>query len=189
VITIKLGGNLGTQFIQEIQFAVGSVGEAIQALKANFSGFIDYLSDAAKLGLNYRIVVDGQILEDWHLQSPLPDGCTLAIVPIARGAGGNALRIITGVTLLGLGLGGVGIGFLGIKASTLAITGAALLLSAFQGRQKAPKDDERNGKRSLIFGGPQTTTQEGGRVPIAYGIILVGWMLISSKISTVYQPA
>lgn len=188
MITIKLSGNLAQLFTRELRVAVGTIGEAIRALKANFADFETYLIDAAKQGLAYRIIVNGQIIEDWLMNSALPADAIVEIVPIPRGAGGNTLRVIAGVTLLGLGIGGVGIGFLGIKASTLAITGAALLLSAFQGRQKSPLDDERNGKRSLVFSGPQTTTQEGGRVPVAYGKILVGWMLISSKITTVYQP-
>ena len=185
--TIKLHGNLATRFTAEITLAVGSVLEAIEALKANFRDFDLYLFDAARHSLFYRVIVNGQILQDWQLRSPLPADCTISIVPVARGEGGNAFRIITGVALLGLGIGGIG--FLGIQASTLAITGTALLLSAFHGRQKSPKDTEREGRKSLIFGGPQTTTQAGGRVPVAYGIVLVGWMLISSKISTTYQPA
>lgn len=184
--TIKLHGNLAVQFIAEIRLAVSSVLDAIDALKANYPGLDLYLFDAARRNAGYRVILNGRILQDWQLRSPLPDGCIISIVPVARGAGGNAFRIIAGVALLGLGIAGVG--FLGIQASTLAITGTALLLSAFHGRQKSPKDSEREGKRSLIFSGPQTTTQAGGRVPVAYGRILVGWMLVSSKITTVYNP-
>jgi predicted phage tail protein len=185
--TIKLHGNLATQFVQEIRLAVSSVLEVIEALKANFTGFDLYLFDAARHDLSYRVIVNGNVLEAWQLRSPLPQNCVISIVPIVKGAGGNATRIIAGVALLGLGIGGVG--FLGIQASTFAITGTALLLSTLHGRQKSPKDSEREGKKSLIFGGPQTTTQAGGRVPVAYGRILAGWMLISSKITTTYQPA
>lgn len=180
--TIKLHGSLAAKFTEEMRLCVWSVHEAIAALKANFAGFELHLLDAARHGLVYRVIVDGHILEDWQLRSPLPENCIISIIPIVRGEGGNAVRIIAGVALLGLGIGGVG--FLGIQASTFAITGAALLLSAFHGRQKT-KDSET--KRSLIFSGPTTTTQAGGRVPIAYGKILAGWMLISSKIVTSYQ--
>lgn len=186
MITIKLFGNLAALFTSEVRVCVSSVAEAIASLKANFQGFGTYLLDAARSGLHYRICVDGQELDSWLLTAPLPDGCTITIAPIPRGAG-NTFRIIAGVALLGLGVAGVG--FLGLSSSTLIITGAALLLGTLRGRVKSPKDSEREGKRSLIFGGPQTTNQEGGRVPIAYGIILVGWMLISSKIRSSYQPA
>jgi predicted phage tail protein len=181
--TIKLHGSLAAKFTGEMRLCVWSVHEAIAALKANFPGFEMHLLDAARHNLVYRVIVDGHILEDWQLRSPLPKNCIISIIPIVRGEGDNAVRIIAGVALLGLGIGGIG--FLGIQASTFAITGAALLLSAFHGRQKKPSDSEN--KRSLIFSGPTTTTQAGGRVPIAYGKILVGWMLVSSKIVTSYQ--
>jgi predicted phage tail protein len=185
--TIKLHGNLAIRFTSELIVSVNSVVEALEALKANFIDFDLYLLDAARHSLFFRVIVNGQVLQDWQLRSPLPDDCLISIVPVARGEGGNAVRIIAGVALLGLGIGGVG--FLGIQASTFAITGTALLLSAFHGRQKSPADSAREGKRSLIFGGPTTTTQAGGRVPIIYGVMLSGWVLISSKIVTTYQAA
>jgi predicted phage tail protein len=78
------------------------------------------------------------------------------------------------------------VGFLSFTPTTFIITGAALLLSAFHGRQKAPGDDKN--KRSLIFGGSQTTNREGGRVPIIYGIPFVGGMIVSASIKTTYTP-
>ena len=186
MITVKLRGNLGQLFCQEIQLAVGSVSEAISALKANFADFWSYLIDAAKNGVNYRIMVDDQILDSFLLTAPLPEDAVIKIVPIPKGAG-TTFRVIAGIALLGLGIAGVG--FLAFTPSTLIITGAALLLGALRGKVKSPGDDEKDNKRSQIFGGPQTMTQEGGRVQIAYGIILCGWMLVSQRIRTSYQPA
>ena len=179
MITILLHGQLAFKFIPKFKAVVGSVQEAIEALKANFDGFQTYLLDAARYGLHYRICVNGQELEEWMLKSPLPDGATISIAPVPKGAG-NTFRIIAGVALIGLGIAGVA--FLGFTSSTLVITGIALLLGGLRGQVKAPTKD----KPSLMFNGPQTTNQEGGRVQIAYGIILVGWILVSAKIRTAY---
>jgi predicted phage tail protein len=37
-----------------------------------------------------------------------------------------------------------------------------------------------------VFGGTSTTVKEGGRVPIIYGVALVGIYVISAKITTSY---
>jgi predicted phage tail protein len=181
---IKLFGSLAELFAPEVDCKVQSIGEAIAALRANFRDFERYLIEAAQSGLHYRVCVNGYEVSEQMINAPIPINCEITIAPIPKGAG-NTFRIIAGVALLGLGIAGVG--FLGMTSTTLAITGAALLLGALRGKVKSPKDSERDGRRSLIFGGPSTTISEGGRVPIAYGIILVGWVLISQKTQTSFQ--
>jgi predicted phage tail protein len=51
---------------------------------------------------------------------------------------------------------------------------------------KPAKEEE---KSSETFGGIQSNTQEGGRVPIIYGIMISGFYVISAKISSAYIPA
>lgn len=171
------------QLIETIDVAVSSVAEAIAALRANFPGFAAYLYEAAYRGVNYQIKVGYQEIDDTQLFSPICKSVkSIRIIPVIAGAG-TVGRIVGGVALLGLGL--TGVGFLGISATTLALTGGAMLLggiSSLFGRQSSP--DAKETKKSLNFGSPSTTVKEGGRVPIIYGVVIAGMYLVSAKIVT-----
>lgn len=187
MITIYLQGELADYFTSQITVAVSSVAEAIAAIKANFRNFSNYLFEAANRGVNYRIQVGYDEIEEEQLKCPISKKVrSIRIMPVVAGAG-TVGRIIAGVALLGLGLAGVG--FLGISSTTLALTGGALLLggiSSLFGRQESP--DAKEDKKSLVFGGTNTTVKEGGRVPIIYGVVLVGMYVISAKITSTYIP-
>jgi len=190
MITIHLQGELADYFTTQITVDVSSVAEAIAALRANFKNFANYLFEAANRGVSYQIQVGYQEIGEEHLKCPITKKVrSIRITPVIAGAG-TVGRIIAGVALLGLGLAGVG--FLGISATTLALTGGALLLSGISsifGRQESPDVKEDQSKpSSLVFGGTSTTVKEGGRVPIIFGVALVGMYIISAKITSFYQP-
>ena len=108
----------------------------------------------------------------------------------SSGSGGGFGRILLGAALIGLGATGVGI--LGASPLTVALMGGALLsqgISSLFGRQNKPENDEGSGKKSQIFRNPAQSFTEGGKVPVGYGIHLVGLTIISFKIETAYEPA
>ena len=183
MITVTLCGELADIFIETIEVAVCSVAEAIAALRANFPLFATYLYEAAQRGVGYQVKVGYQEIDETQLLNPISDRVlSIRIIPVIAGAG-TVGRIIGGVALLGLGL--TGVGFLGISATTLALTGGAMLLggiSSLFGRQESP--DAKESKKSLTFGGPSTTVKEGGRVPIIYGVVVAGLYVVSAKIVT-----
>jgi predicted phage tail protein len=183
MITITLCGELADIFIEQITVAVSSVAEAIAALRANFSNFAAYLYEAAQRGVAYQIKVGFEEVSETQLCNPISHKVrSIRIIPVIAGAG-TVGRIVGGIALLGLGLAGVG--FLGLSSTTLALTGGAMLLggiSSLFGRQASPTDKED--KKSLNFGSPSTTTKEGGRVPIIYGVVVAGMYIISAKIVT-----
>jgi len=178
MITIKLGGDLADRFAPEITANISSVAEGIRCLRANFKGFASYLFEAANRGVSYEIQVGYELIEEHQLQCPIEKKIqSIRITPVIAGRGTIA-KIIGGVALLGLGLAGVG--FLGLSATTLAITGGALLFSGISALFS------RQDHNSMIFNGSQTTTKEGNRVPIVYGLALVGLYLVSASITTSY---
>jgi predicted phage tail protein len=191
MITIYLQGELADYFTSQITVAVSSVAEAIAALKANFKGFANYLFESANCGVNYQIRVGYQEIGEEHLKCPIAKKVqSIRIMPVVAGAGA-AGKIIAGVALIGLAVAasfGV-VGLLGVAPLTVGLTGGALLfqgISSLFSRQDSPSEDD---KKSLVFGGTSTTVKEGGRVPIIYGVALVGMYIISAKITTSYQPA
>jgi predicted phage tail protein len=186
MITIYLQGELADYFTPQITVAVSSVAEAIAALKANFKDFANYLFEAANRGVNYQIRVGYQEIGEEHLKCPIAKKVqSIRIMPIIAGAGATG-KIIAGVALIGLAVAasfGV-VGLLGVAPLTVGLTGGALLLqgiSSLFSRQDSPSD-----RKSLVFGGTSTTVKEGGRVPIIYGVALVGMYVISVRITTSY---
>lgn len=181
MITILLYGELTDICTKTITIAVKSVAEAISALRANFPKFATYLYEASCRGVNYQIKVEHQEIDETQLCSPFSKKVnTICILPVIAGSG-TVGRIIGGVTLLGLGLAGVG--FLGISSTTLALTGGAMLLggiSSLFGR----KPSSQESKKSLTFGDSTTTIEEGGRVPIIYGVTIAGLYIVSARIVT-----
>lgn len=190
MITIYLQGELADYFTPQITVAVSSVAEAIAALKANFKDFANYLFEAANRGVNYQIRVGYQEIGEEHLKCPISKKVqSIRIMPIIAGAGATG-KIIAGVVLIGLAVAASAgiVGLLGAAPLTVGLTGGALLfqgISALFSRQDSPGGDD---KKSLVFSGTSTTVKEGGRVPIIYGVALVGMYVISAKITSSYVP-
>ena len=181
MITVILHGELADICTEQITIAVHSVAEAIAALRANFPKFVNYLYEAAQRGVNYQVKVGYQEIDDSQLCSPISKKVnSIRIVPVVAGTG-TVGRIIGGVALLGLGLAGVG--FLGISSTTLALTGGAMLLggiSSLFGRKSSSQGSEK----SPGFNNPAATIEEGGRVPIMYGVYLASLYIVSAKVVT-----
>lgn len=189
MINLKLEGILGTLFTKEISLYAKSGIDLVNGLKANFPMFEAVILNLEKQGIKFSFRIGNQFISKNQINIQFdPKVRSAAITPIPFGAGGSGLfKILGGAALLGLGLSGVG--FLGISASTLALSGGAMLLSGVSslfGRVNKPENDEDQGKRSLVFSSPQQSLKEGGRMPIVYGAkVLVGHYIISSRIRTV----
>ena len=192
MITIYLQGELADYFTPQITVAVSSVAEAIAALKANFKDFANYLFEAANRGVNYQIRVGYQEIGEEHLKCPISKKVqSIRITPIVAGAG-TTCKIIAGILLIGLAVAASAgiVGLLVAKPLTVGLIGGALLfqgISALFSMQDSTGD--RNDKKSLVFSGTSTTVKEGGRVPIVYGVALVGIYVVSAKIRSFYVPA
>jgi predicted phage tail protein len=115
-------------------------------------------------------------------------------------------RIIAGVALVAVGLFVPGIGALGVQllvgvGAALALGGVAQLLtpvprvgalstgsSAGSGNAKTGSNSETDPRTSFNFSGIQNTSYQGTPVPIVYGEVLVGSVVISAGIDTVQVP-
>ncbi|MFM6254390.1 MAG: hypothetical protein ACKPEQ_35495, partial [Dolichospermum sp.] len=139
--------------------------------------------EAANRGVNYQIRVGYQEIEEEHLKCPISQKVeSIRIMPIIAGAGATG-KIIAGVALIGLAVAasfGI-VGLLGAAPLTVGLVGGALLLKGISQLFSRQDKDE---KKSLVFSGTSTTVKEGGRVPIIYGVALVGMYIISAKITS-----
>lgn len=185
MITVKMNGELADYFIPEFECVAANPWDVLQAIKANFPGFIKYLADSAARGIGFHVKVGYQALGESDLKMQFAKKIrSFTITPVPVGSGGGGLfKIILGVALIGLAF--TGVGFLGLTPLALGLTGGVMLLSGISemfGRVKSPKEEEKEGKKSIIFGSPEATIDEGSRIPICYGIHLCGMTVISARV-------
>jgi predicted phage tail protein len=183
--TIRVYGRLA-KFLKRRSFKaeVATAAEAVRFLLANFPKLEPELAQG-----HYRVSVGDYDLSEDELRDPSGQQ-DIKIVPVVAGAGAAA-RIIAGVALialsfliipLGIAAAGSGIATLvGGLGASLLLGGIAQLLTPIP---KAGKDD-KDPRKSYSFSGVQNTSRQGVPVPIVYGEILVGSVIISAGIDTV----
>lgn len=176
---VILHGRLGDEFGSQWTFDLVTPREAMAALDANRSGFLQRVVELGEQGVAYRLLVDDVDLTREELDGPIGRDKSLHIVPVMRGAGTGfeaflAFEIIAGVTVKAV---------LVNIAISLVMSGIASLLS------KTPDVQTGGGsaaetKESSYFSGVENTTGQGRAVPLAYGEIICGSHAVSAGIST-----
>lgn len=190
---IRLYGQLAKFIGQRVLEAdVETAAEAVRFLVTNWPELERHMADQY-----YRVSVGKYDLAAEELHDPAGQQ-DIKIMPVVAGAG-SVGRILLGVLLIGLafipGVGaslaaatygsltGVGTVLLGLGAS-LVLGGVAQLLSPVP---KLPQgsDSPDDPRRSFSFSGIQQTSRQGVPVPVVYGEMLVGSVVISAGIDTV----
>ena len=192
---LKLYGELA-EFIghKEFEVKVNSISQAVSFLVCNFPKSEAYIAERS-----YKFLVgDYEIGED-ELAHPIGQS-DLHIVPVITGAGGEGGlgSVLTGAALIGAsfipGLQAVTIGTFGLSApvalSTVAGTTGALLALGGVSQMLTPLpkspdfSSEQDPRISFKFSGLQNTSRAGTPVPIVYGEIFTGSVVISAGVDT-----
>lgn len=172
-IAIHLYGPLADKYGPLHRLAVMTPHEAVRALDANFPGFI---RDFAQAEI-YHLLADG----DWRggdQAGAMPVSRELHLVPQIEGRAFLATALIAGLfpALSGATIFGV---------SAASLIGGALFLGVMVGlsflfRPKTPeaKSDERN--EGFAFTGPENVVTQGAPVPLAYGYVHCGSVVVSA---------
>jgi len=187
--TIRIYGRLA-RFLGRRTFRaeVASAAEAVRFLLANFPQVERHMLDQ-----HYRVSISARALNAEELHEPA--GCSdIAIVPVIGGAGAVG-RVIAGVALVALsfipGVGALGVSLLLGVGASLALGGVAQLLTpvpkmagpgaaSMGGMAKAA--DNNDPRKNYSFSGIQNTTRSGVPVPVIYGEVIVGSVVISAGI-------
>tara|TARA_R100001510_G_scaffold28685_2_gene25377 strand:+ start:467 stop:1081 length:615 start_codon:yes stop_codon:yes gene_type:complete len=200
---LKLYGELAN-FIghKEFEIKVHNLPQAISFLVNNFPEVEKYMSPKyyqVKIG-NYQINKD-------EINFPIGQQ-DIHIIPVISGAGGDAFNqfllggLLIGASfffpgaglfgttgLLGAGVAGTGIGTL--IGTGISAIGAGLLIQGVSDMLFPTEDptNEDNPQISFNFSGTQNTARAGTPVPIVYGEIFTGSVVISGDIDTVAVQA
>jgi predicted phage tail protein len=191
---VRLYGFLRQRYGRGYTFMIATPADAIRLLAVNFKDFRQVVGGYEP---GFRIVIGKAPLErDEQLHEP-SGRQRIGIVPVVAGAAGGG-KILAGIALIGLsfvpGLQAVTL-FGSTTLSSVAFNlGVSLALGgiaqALAGTPKAPTPIERpDNQPSYAFNGPVNVTAEGQPVPLAYGRVRVGSVVISSGLSVAQLPA
>ena len=184
--TIKLYGSLGATFGKEFNLDVKSTAEAIRALSTLIPNFRKYLNDNSEPG--YIIKVDNyNYNEDSELQNPLPKTAEIKIIPVIAGSDAAAITFL-GITLIAASF----IPGLNAAAPYLFNVGVAMTFSGVAemlapspklGVQDLNTPPEET--PSYMFDGPVNVTGSGNAIPVGYGELLIGSLVVSAELYSV----
>ena len=196
---IKLYGELA-EFVghKEFEVQVDNLQKAVSFLVNNFAGIEKYMNPRY-----YQVKVGDYAVDETEILHPIGQE-DIHFVPVITGAGRGFGKILLGAALIGIAFlmpvasGGLSLGA-GIKAGSLAKVGfmtkmvagvgASLVLSGvsdmlFPLPDVPAFEDTQDPRLSFSFGGTQQTGRAGTPVPLVYGEIFTGSVVISGSIDT-----
>ena len=195
---IKLYGELAN-FVghKEFEVKVETLSQDVSFLINNFAGIEEYMNPKY-----YQVKVGNYSIDETEIHHPIGQE-DIHFVPVIQGAGRGLGKILLGGALIALsfGVGGVfanplafgakGFGFAsaGLGAKAAFGIGAGLLLSGVSDMlfpvPKLPDfNSEQDPRISFNFSGTQQTTRAGTPVPLVYGEIFTGSVVISGAVDT-----
>ena len=184
---------------RSFKFAVKSPAEAVRLLLANFPSLQGHMANH-----DYKISVGRLQLpigdHPEYIHYPTASNEPIRIMPIVSGAGEGTGQILAGIGLIALAVlnpfGAAAIGTFGLTKAiavtsllpaigsigvSLALTGVAQLLSPTT-QLSTGTDSDFDPRKSYSFSGIQNVARQGVPVPIIYGEVLVGSIVVSAGI-------
>ena len=155
---VFLHGELGESLGKEWDLEVDSVQEVFCAIEANTNRFTKFLAENSEKFKYYTFQIDDEYLTSKkELESKLPKKAkNIHIMP--QVAGGDIVNILIQVVIA------VAMGF--------------IMKALF----KPPKPKEERQTRSYLFSGPENTAAQGIPVPLGYGRLRVGSVVVSASL-------
>jgi len=197
---LKLYGELA-EFIghKEFEIQVDSLGKAVSFLVNNFPQVEKYMNPKY-----YQVKVGNYAVNEEEIHHPIGQE-DIHIVPVISGAGSGAGRALLGAALIAgafiinpaisfsfsKGVTGfstlTGLGGFATKAA-VGLGGLLVLSGVSEMLFPLPKQDEFKSEQdpqlSFSFSGTQNTSRAGTPVPIVYGEIITGSVVISGAVDT-----
>ena len=199
---IKLYGELA-EFVGHREFEVkaDTLAHAVSFLVNNFEGIDKFMNPK-----HYQVKIGSYAVDESEFSYPIGQE-DIHFIPVIAGAGRGFGKILLGAALIGLafipfaGAGtGLGAAFkggfsaakfakVGFISKGLAGLGTALVLSGvsdmlFPVPEVPDFESEEDPRLSFSFGGTQQTGRAGTPVPLVYGEIFTGSVVISGSVDT-----
>ena len=198
---IKLYGELAN-FIghKEFEVKVESLSHAVSFLINNFEGVEKYMSPK-----HYQVKVGNYAVDESELCHPIGQE-DIHFIPVIAGAGRGIGKVLLGAALIagafmfspmtlgsftakGIAAGATPFAKIGFLAKASLYVGTSLVISGVSDMLfPLPKfegfESEEDPRLSFNFNGIQQTSRAGTPVPIVYGEIFTGSVVISASVDT-----
>ena len=198
---LKLYGELA-KFVghKEFEIQVDSLAKAVSFLVNNFPQVEKYMNPKY-----YQVKVGNYAVDKEEIHHPIGQE-DIHIVPVVSGAGGGTGKVLLGAALIagafmfspltfgsftaeGVAAGATAVGEIGFIAKAALGAGSLLVLSGVSEMlfplPKTPEfSSEQDPRISFAFSGTQNTSRAGTPVPIVYGEIVTGSVVISGAVDT-----
>lgn len=191
VRTIKLSGPLASKFGHVHKFSVSNVAEAARALCVMVPGFEKFLMESKDRGLEYVVLVGKENYGEDQLLNPIGDEREIRIVPVVAGSkNGGVLQIVAGIVLVAVGIFVTGLtyGWAAPVGNALVGMGISMIVGGVVQLLSPPpkvnkQDQQQDHKTSHVFNGAINVQAQGASVPILYGEMFTGSVVVSAGIN------
>ena len=198
---VKVYGELKNKLGQSsFELEVDNPSHAIKALCVNFPDLTNWFLSNDEQGNGFKVTIGKQKIYKTNLKpmiEPWSEKDVLHIVPVIKGAGRGLGQILAGALLIGLAVFAAPAagGFLGIKGTSLlpafaskalGYIGTALVLGGVSQllSPSPPSIPEASKLQSFSFSGIVNVADQGLPVPICYGRVITGSVVISAGINS-----
>jgi predicted phage tail protein len=171
---VNLHGLLAFEFGKSMEFFIRKPKDVFQAIDVNRKGFYNRIIELAKDGYQYSIVIDGKDLKDLKELEIKKQPETIDLVPAIVGTGSGGFLVALGaIAMFVPGLQGIGIALIGM--------GVSMMLAPKPTPLEAPKAAVGTASalnQSFYFSNTANLTQQGSAVPVGYGRLKIGSLVI-----------
>lgn len=184
---VRLYGFLGEQFGTHHELEIDSPGEAIRALCATVPDFEEVVIAEQKYG--FQVFVDDALVRLDKLEVLVSEVEVIKVVPVLMAAKDAGLQIIIGALLIAASFAtGEAMWIPSIVDNMLFAMGASMMfggVAQMLATTPSSSDGSLNNKSdtaNYAFSGPVNTSAQGAPIPILYGRLRVGSVVVSAGI-------
>lgn len=183
MVNVKFYGAL-KQFGTDFKLDCKNVAEVLTALFSQIHGLRQHIQKGV-----YKVRIGSQYLDNRYLekglQYKLKDGMTVHFTPVVAGAGAKVQFVVgAALAVVGYAMSWTGVGaVVGSVGVSLMLGGVAQMLTKTPS-MRTGSTEEKEKKSSTSFGGLQNMSAQGRPMPLAYGQILTGSLIISQGVET-----
>lgn len=192
---VILQGHLGDKYGSEWNMKADTFGEVFGCIDANYPGFRQDLIDIAEAGGDIDISVAGVDIDVEEMFYPVSNEDVIIITPIPTGAKSGGAKIFAAVALVvaAFVFAPVTATFAALAAGQFGWTAAALLTTfaiasslALSGLEQimSPDPSVDTDERDYLFTGAENNILRGTSVPVLFGEMVVGGIVISNAIKS-----
>lgn len=194
--TVFLHGYLGQKYGRKHTFSLAKPRDAFNALDCQFEGFSKELIELGKKGSQYGLIVDDKELYSEDEFSLLSKMKVVHIVPVIFGAGPVAAIVIGVVALIGAFTASAA-GYALIASVLVAVAFSAISYGVQALLTKPPQYNaiSQSGaaastaataatSKSFLFSNRENVASQGNPVPLGYGRLRVGSVIIQENVKS-----